>query len=353
MRKIFQVLCVWVMTVNLLSSCLSNDSSEVTLYDDVAVTAFTLGTLNRQVHTISSTGKDSVYKVTFAGSGYVMAIDQVNRKIFNVQLLPQGTDIAHVLCTVTTRNSGTVTIKSLTSDSLTYYQATDSIDFTKPRILRIFSSSGEYCDYEVTLNVRQVSKGQLLWTELPAGTELPQIPTTGWDFQLSDDGQLLARDTRNSGEWVAEALDTSAGLLPQTNLAFTSWQLDEDRVYALLVGDNDAVSSTAAVVWRKVIDRDHANQWVYMPLSADNNYYLPKGQRYYLLPLSDGTVFAVSKGGTFYQSRDQGITWKTSAAFALPSGFSGNVADAMTDAEGALWLVSEETGAVWRATVTE
>lgn len=354
MRKIFQVLCGWVMTVCLMTSCLGSNNSETTVYDDVAVTAFTLGTLNRYLHTTSSAGADSVYKTTYAGSGYTMAIDQLNRRIFNVDSLPIGTDVAHVVCTITTRNSGLVTIKSTTSDSLVYYQSTDSIDFSKSRTLRIFSTDGQgYSDYEVTLNVRQVAKGNLLWAELPAGTELPQPQSAGWDFQLSDDGQLLARNTQDGGEWVAQTLDTSAGLLPQTNLSYTSWRLDDDRTYALLVGDNDQADSTAVVVWRKVIDKDRDNQWVYMPLAADNAYYLPKGQYYYLLPLSDGTVMAVSRGGTFYQSRDQGITWKTSTAFALPSGFSGNVDNAVADAEGTLWLVSEGTGTLWRGTVTK
>ena len=353
MRKIFQVLCVGVMTVSLLASCLSSDSNEATGYDDACITAFTLGTLNRLVHTTSSKGTDSVYKATFAGSAYTMAIDQVNRRIYNVDSLPLGTDVAHVVCTVTTRNSGVVTIKSMTSDSLTYYQSADSINFTVPRTLRIFSTDGTtHQDYQVTLSVRQVAKGKLLWAELPAATSLPAQQSAGWDFQLAD-GQLLARDTKNGGDWEVQTLDTSASLLPKDNVAYASWKLDSERSYALLVGDNAHVSDVAATVWRKIIDTDSDNQWVYMPLAANNTYYLPMGQRYWLLPLADGTILAVTKGGMFYLSRDQGITWKVTTTFALPSGFNGNVADAVTDAEGTLWLVSEASGTVWRGTLTK
>ena len=87
-----------------------------------------------------------------------------------------------------------------------------------------------------------------------------------------------------------------------------------------------------------------------MPLAENNPYYLPKGQYYWLLPYVDGSVLAVNANGKIYQSRDQGITWKTSSLLVSPV---SAVAAAATDADGGLWLKEHETGNVWYGKATE
>ena len=71
-------------TLFVVTSCLGSDDDEVTYYGDTAITSFALGTMNRYVHTTSSAGADSVYKTTYAGSGYVFYIDQLTCDIYNV-----------------------------------------------------------------------------------------------------------------------------------------------------------------------------------------------------------------------------------------------------------------------------
>ena len=56
-----------LMTLLLMGSCLSESDSSVTLYNDAAITDFTLGTLNKYVN-------DS--KSTFSGSTYRFSVDQ-------------------------------------------------------------------------------------------------------------------------------------------------------------------------------------------------------------------------------------------------------------------------------------
>ena len=350
MKRIFQVLCGLLMTGMLLTSCLNSDDSTTTYYDDMAIMSFSLGTINRYSHTTTAAGKDSVYKTTYAGSVYKMNIDQLNHKIYNTDSLPIGTDAKHVLCTVTTRNNAGVYVKSLTSDTLTYFRSgQDSVDFTQPRLFRVFANDGSGSrDYLVTLNLRTQNAGRLLWTQMPNETKLPESWMNGWEFSLSDDHDAIASSNDHWATVINETLDTDPSLLPSANYSFACWEISKGLSYALLVGDSDG-QEKAAVVWRKIIDPDKPTQWVYMPIDDTNRFYLPKGSRYWLLPFTDGSVFAISEAGTIYKSRDYGITWNTDSSQKLPV---TTVAEAASAAGGILWLRGID-GTVWYSTMTD
>lgn len=350
MKRIFQVLCGLLMTGMLLTSCLNSDDSTTTYYDDMAIMSFSLGTINRYSHTTTAAGKDSVYKTTYAGSVYKMNIDQLNHKIYNTDSLPIGTDAKHVLCTVTTRNNAVVYVKSLTSDTLTYFRSgQDSVDFTQPRLFRVIASDGSGSrDYLVTLNLRTQNAGRLLWTQMPNETKLPESWMNGWEFSLSDDHDAIASSNDHWATVINETLDTDPSLLPSANYSFACWEISKGLSYALLVGDSDG-QEKAAVVWRKIIDPDKPTQWVYMPIDDTNRFYLPKGSRYWLLPFTDGSVFAISEAGTIYKSRDYGITWNTDSSQKLPV---TTVAEAASAAGGILWLRGID-GTVWYSTMTD
>ena len=151
--------------VLLMASCMkSKDNESGTLYNDTAITAFSLGTLNRYLHTISSTGEDSIYKVTVTGSDYKFSIDQENHRIFNADSLPVGTDVKHVVCSVASLNNGTVFYKSLVSDTIYYHSSTDSIDFSSPRQFLVFASNGnDHEEYTIEVNVHQEEGEQFIW----------------------------------------------------------------------------------------------------------------------------------------------------------------------------------------------
>ena len=368
-------------------SCLTTTENEATLYDDAAITAFTLGTVNQYVHTTTAAGTDSVYKTTFTGSAYAFHIDQLKREIYNTDSLPMGSDASHIVCTITTRNSGLCTIQSLTSDSLFYYSSTDSIDFSVPRHFYIYSTDGTgFTEYTIRVNVHQEMGNVFKWQQmdytpgnaLPAVTTEPEMPalpqgikqyigsSTKEMYALSDDNKLMV--TRDDGvTWQEDLLDEDASLLPVRDLAIVSYPmyLADSTDYVLLVGNRsleEYPQESVAMVWRKIVDYSSnapTGKWVYVERDDVSKYMLPRMQNLAMVKYDDG-ILAIGGAGiggatvtpwsTIYQSRDNGITWKQNSRYKMPEGFDTSATKVLfgTDSYNYLWLFSEETGQLWR-----
>ena len=169
MKITLRSVIVLLSALALTTSCLDTDETEYTFYNDTAVTAFSLGTLNKYYLTKTKyTDKDSLVKESVTGSDYKFYIDQAGNRIYNNDSLPMGTDAAHVICTVSTMNSGVATFvynDKDGKDSLAMYSSTDSVDFTKQKALRIYSNSGaEYRNYKVSINVHKEDPDSFRWS---------------------------------------------------------------------------------------------------------------------------------------------------------------------------------------------
>lgn len=167
-RKFFAFIALITATLS-LSSCLSSDETTVEYTHDTAITAFSLGSLDR--YTKTKAGKDTLLKANVTGSDYKFYIDQAQRKIYNVDSLPAGTRTAAVLATITSKNSSPVILmhaKQTTNlDSAAYYSSTDSINFSEPRLIRVYSSDySAYAEYQVTVNVHKELPYEFKWHEL-------------------------------------------------------------------------------------------------------------------------------------------------------------------------------------------
>ncbi len=370
MRRFFQTLCVLLVAATALTSCLSTDDDSSTTYNDAAITAFTLGTLNRYLHTTTTSGKDTVYKATYSGVNYKMNIDQMHDTIYNATPLLHSTDVSHVVCTVTTKNGGIVLLKSMVSDTLRYFASgSDSVDFSQPRVFRVVASNGlSYRDYKVSLSLNEQDAGVLQWVD----AEKSDYPVA-WDekerqsaealgytylgrtyveaYALSPDGLLMELENEEKG-WRKDSLDSPASLLPEADgVAYTAWVLDILTDYALIVGRSDA-SDKAMTIWRKLADYDFEGRWVYMPLEEENPYYLPK-MSFVALAYFNERILAFGCDKVVYVSRDQGITWKTDSRYAFPVDFDGNTFKVAVDDEGVLWLMDTESGRTWRSYLVE
>lgn len=369
MRRIIHAFCGWLAAALVLTSCLNSNDSTTTVYDDMAIKTFSLGTLNRYLHTTTSEGKDSIYKTTYSASTFKINIDQLGHKIDNADSLLTGTDIEHVICNVTTVNNGYVYVKSTISDTLTYFTSgSDSIDFTEPRVFRVFSTDGSGSrDYTVRLNVRSQNAGTFNWTiadkdgfpvetdyaERAAAekTKLTYIGRTTFGTYAMNAAGMLMKSVDDGVTWTEDSLDTEASLLPKSSLGYVTWTLDNMTDYALLIGKNP-VEEKAMTLWRKLDDSDGDGRWVYMPLAEDNPYYLPVMDNVELVYYHDG-ILAFGSDKKIYLSRDQGITWKSTSTYKYPDGFSTTAYKVATDDSGFLWLTDTVSGQTWKGWLTK
>lgn len=374
MKRIIRTLCVLLAGTIGLTSCLGSESdTELTDYRDMAITSFTLSTINRYVSTKSTkTGNDTIVKNVLSGTTYAMTIDQLGHQIYNQNPLPQGTDVKHVLCTIGTKNSGVVALKSKTSDSLVWFSTSDSIDFSVPRVFRVYAIDGSGSrDYTVTLNVSSTQGAAFKWTQ---GADIPAadlssmrlvtvadtvqlIPADGligstanMDYLMGTDGQLMGRLIGTTA-WQPEAIDEADSLLPATGTAsLVSWPYApaDNTDYVLMVGTPRQDDATSMRVWRKIAPHEGGGQWVFMPFDDDNQYFLPR-QELMSLALFEGTVLAIGSQQTIYQSRDQGITWRKVSEFELPTTLTGAQV-LMAGANGERLFLVTNTGQVWTGT---
>lgn len=403
-------------------SCIGSSDSDTSTYTDGAITYFALGTMNLYSHTTTSAGVDSTYKTTFTGSSYTFHIDQKNRRIFNTDSLPIGTDVAHVLVSLTTKNNGIVLIQDEDDENtLTYYSSTDSIDFTNPRKFVVYPSDNttDKSEYTVQINVHKELPDVFVWHQRSSSDilkSLSNVEAQYWMgdiyitgntseeqkvYKLEDSGELteyfgypkilpegikkwigttekeiyalstsnhlmVSRDLGMTFE--EDLLDEDVAMLPVQDIAFVSYPLRyaTNTEYALLVGNRsqeEYPQEQIAMVWRKVVDNDEYTPegvWTYMDHAANNRYALPRLQNLSMVYYNDG-ILAI--GGSclgqdvvsapyaqIYQSRDNGITWKNSSTYQLPTGFDSSATSVgmLVDDDYNLWLFCGGTGQIWR-----
>ena len=373
MNKHFSALFALIMGALLMTSCLnSDDSSDITYYNDTAITAFTLTTVNRYIHTTSKSGKDSVYKKALS-EPVEFYIDHKNQLIYNADSLYADCDLKHVLVGISTLKSGVVVLKSLISDTLFTYSSTDSLDFSQPREVRVYAQDGsDYRAYRVIVNKHQMVTDKLLWKQMPAGSYPVDEKKAQWEkivaeaglarfigagtkeaYAYNQDGLLMV--TKDDGAtWVADDLDESSSLLPKNCVAFVScpFTTNGETDYQILAGPLEE-GEIACGVWRKVAeyaDNSEPGKWAFVPFEIYNRYYLPATNELSLVWFH-GQVLAISSSWIL-SSMDGGITWKSYESKALPDDDLISV-EACTDDEGALWLKDKLSDNVWRGILVE
>ena len=165
-RKFFAFIALITATLS-LSSCLSSDETTVEYTHDTAITAFSLGSLDR--YTKTKAGKDTLLKANVTGSDYKFYIDQAQRLIYNVDSLPCGVRDTAILATISSKNSSPILLMDInkTDSVAAYYSSSDSINFSKPRFIRVYSSDySAYAEYKVTVNVHKELPYEFKWHEL-------------------------------------------------------------------------------------------------------------------------------------------------------------------------------------------
>ena len=282
-----------MIAVLTFSSCLKDDEDEVVYPSDAAIVAFSLNDFNKTVTTTSSTGADSTYKTTVTGSTYRFYIDQVNRKIYNADSLPYGSDVTHLLCNISSLNSGTVVIKSLISDSLFYYSSTDSIDFSSPRQMSVYSLDGTtHVDYEVKVNVHQEQADVFNWSSKPS-------------MELFASAQALRMYNLNGKMFVFASYGTTAAIYYCNEDGTGEWSFATPNFNTPIPAEAvDNVVATDEALYM------YFNDWLMKSTDGSEWAIMAEPQLLRLVAADAKTLYALSEELQLISSTDEGKTWK-------------------------------------------
>lgn len=223
----------------LLASCVSStDTYETEVYEDTAISSFTIGT----VTVTHNYGKkkdgvtDSIKTESYSGSKNKVTIDHYRYdaatgtygpEIFNADSLPAGSSMKF-LVSVSSVNSNTIRYKPYdedpeADDNWKYFSASDTIDFSTIQRFRVISPVNGYKrDYKVTLVAHNEEADSFQYKQLPSQTffenakSLKGAATSQAIFVLAD-GALYKSDADAYGDTWTKVEETEANSIVSMN----------------------------------------------------------------------------------------------------------------------------------------
>ena len=293
MKRFWLPLVAAWCTVCIMSSCLG-DNDEITYYDDTAITAFAVSTVNCYQYVTSKSGTDSLVKTTISGSSYKFYIDQLNHEIYNPDSLPYGTDAAHVLCSVSTRNGGQLAIQSMTSDTLMIFNTNDSVNFSQPRKVFVYSNRGtSFQAYTVKVNVHQEQANAFHWNLMAEGTELSALQGMK---AIWSGGKMYVWGTANG-------LTTNIWATADDG---ASWTMPVPQWNGVLDGN----AWKNVVAWNGKMYALSHGMLVATTDGTDLDVVAQAPQLKQLLAAGTGKIYGVNTDGQMTSSTDGGQTWQ-------------------------------------------
>lgn len=289
MKSKFAAFALLFLTVFVLASCLSTDDN-YTYTDDSAITSFSISSGKQYVHVKSSTGGDSIVTKDLTLSTYKFYIDQLSGEIYNPDSLPCGTDAEKLLCSVSSYNSGTVVIKSLTSDTLSFVTTVDSLDFSKERELQVYSNSGlAVRKYKVKVNVHQEFPDSFAWHAKPYCDALRSLTAVK---TVATDGGLLLFGT-NGTNTIAYRFTTAGWTqcIPNFNHVLAA-----DAYKGVVTKDGRAYMSDGG----NIISTTDGNTWT----ETGTNTGITR-----LVAASRFRIYGYANDGRLMASANNGNTW--------------------------------------------
>lgn len=310
-RKFFAFILLLSATLS-LSSCLNSDETTVEYAHDTAITAFSLGKLDRWSKTTA--GKDTLLQSNIDGSSYKFYIDQTLRKIYNVDSLPCGVRDTAVLATISSKNSGPILLMDIDKiDSIAaYYSSSDSINFSKPRYIRAYNADfSAYVTYEVTVNIHKEEADVFNWKTLAVANaglgSLRDLKALAVDnyiyaFGKSDgDFHVYKSAITDGANWTA--------VTPSVNFGTDDYQNAVAMGSKLYIFSNGKVyASDDAETWTAVAENQNIKQ-----LIGASSKYLYAYEGHEALPTSENANSTEKVTTGILVSKDNGRTWESEA----------------------------------------
>lgn len=247
------ILLILLFAVAATSCKKDKDDNDDTIVYSTSITNALVSSFNLQANENVLANLDSVH----------FTVDPVRNQIYNVDSLPVGTDVSHLLTKLTFKSSvGTVKYYltyskngSVQRDTITYSSSsTDSLNFTGTAVLEVNSYDGTVTRrYDIHVNVHQNEPDSLSWP-LSARRDLPGAADDNLSqrtVRLGDEVACLVQTandyrlslTQNpSSSWTTTTL--SLGFEPDVNSFAAS-----DNAYYLLDTSGELYTSDDGLSW--------------------------------------------------------------------------------------------------------
>ena len=199
-----------------MTSCLKDDSQEITYSKEASITSFSLGTLKIQRIGKDKSGNDSAYIDTMSMAKYPFTIDQLKHEISNKDSLPVGTDISKVITSISADTPyilyGKITEKGGEAKD-TLWSSTDSLDFSvapdEGLVFKVMAYDGSLgTPYKIKVNVHNLVPDSLQWTQDVIGSPFVSNVLSKQKAVYLD-GKLFVFGRNNEGEAVVEYTEVS------------------------------------------------------------------------------------------------------------------------------------------------
>ena len=161
--KFLTVITGLLMAAFMITSCLNDDDNEVTPSSEASITAFSIKDNIETKYTATVNGKDTTLTAIVEGSDYPFIIDQIERRIYNADSLPVGTNVSKVVVEITADTPYILIVAD--KDSL--WTSSDSLNFESPVKFKVLAQSMEYgAVYTAEINVHKQEPDSLVWSNL-------------------------------------------------------------------------------------------------------------------------------------------------------------------------------------------
>lgn len=346
-RKFFAFIALITATLS-LSSCLSSDETTVEYTHDTAITAFSLGSLDR--YTKTKAGKDTLLKANVKGSDYKFYIDQARRLIYNVDSLPCGVRDTAILATISSKNNSPILLMDInkTDSVAAYYSSSDSINFSKPRFIRVYSSDySAYAQYQVTVNVHKELPYEFKWHELAQNNSQLAAFSDLKAVACGDDIYVFGKTAEGTQVLKSAINDGSAwsSIMMNVSLSRDAYQSAVALEGKLYISDGGKVYASADAARWELVSSENADVKQLIGASSKN-------------------LYAYNTAAGISVSKDKGVSWKaekldTDKAYLPTQNISMNVAGVLSakDVENVMLLgtrdkaLNDTVATTWLRTV--
>lgn len=327
-RKFFAFIALITATLS-LSSCLSSDETTVEYTHDTAITAFSLGSLDR--YTKTKAGKDTLLKANVKGSDYKFYIDQAQRLIYNVDSLPCGVRDTAILATISSKNNSPILLMDInkTDSVAAYYSSSDSINFSKRRFIRVYSSDySAYAEYKVDVNVHKELPYEFKWHELAQNNSQLAAFSDLKAVACGDDIYVFGKTAEGTQVLKSAINDGSAwsSIMMNVNLSSDAYQSAVALEGKLYISDGGKVYASADAATWALVSSENADVKQLIGASSKN-------------------LYAYNTASGISVSKDKGVSWEqekldTDKAYLPTQNISMNVAGVLSakDVENVMLL---------------